>query len=112
MVSHNDTRFGEILAVRTRLVPKRLARWLLEKYDLWDTSFNLPNGQLLIYEEDVHVTLGLPIGLVDISEGKSSESDVEFLEQWRKRWNIERGGSPLEVWMASFYNMVLMVVNS
>jgi len=98
--------------VRTRLIPKQLARGLLENYDPWDTLMNLRNSKLLIYEEDVHVTLGLPIGLVDISEGKSSESDVEFLEQWRKRWNIERGGSPLEVWMASFYNMVLMVVNS
>ena len=37
-----DTGFRGILAVRTRLVPKRLARWLREKYDLWDTSLNPP----------------------------------------------------------------------
>ncbi|KAJ8420867.1 hypothetical protein Cgig2_010210 [Carnegiea gigantea] len=64
-----DTEFREILAVRTRLVPKRLARWSLEKYDLRDTSLNLPNGQL-IYEEDVHVTLGLPMGPIEISEAE------------------------------------------
>ncbi|KAJ8423245.1 hypothetical protein Cgig2_022416 [Carnegiea gigantea] len=62
--------FGGILAVRTRLVPKRLARGLLEKYDLWDTSLKLPNGKVLIYEEDVH-------------------------SNWRKRLNIERGGPPI-----------------
>ncbi|KAJ8438091.1 LOW QUALITY PROTEIN: hypothetical protein Cgig2_019939 [Carnegiea gigantea] len=32
------------------------------------------------------------MGLLEVSEGKSLESDIEFLQQWRKRWNIERGG--------------------
>ncbi|KAJ8423419.1 hypothetical protein Cgig2_032669 [Carnegiea gigantea] len=42
-----DIGFEGILAVRTRLLPKRLAKWLLEKYDLWDTSLNLPNDKQL-----------------------------------------------------------------
>ncbi|KAJ8445621.1 LOW QUALITY PROTEIN: hypothetical protein Cgig2_018562 [Carnegiea gigantea] len=65
---------------------------ILTKYDPWDTSWSLSNGKALIYEEDVHVTLGLPMRPHKISEGKSSETDIEFLEQWRKRWNIKRGG--------------------
>ena len=43
-------------------------------------SLNLPNGKLLIYEHDVYATLGLPMGFIKISEGKSSENDIEFLE--------------------------------
>ncbi|KAJ8451409.1 hypothetical protein Cgig2_017800 [Carnegiea gigantea] len=54
--------FGGILSVRTKLIPKSLARWLLEKYDPWDNSLNLANGKLLIDEEDVYATLGLPMG--------------------------------------------------
>ncbi|KAJ8424455.1 hypothetical protein Cgig2_016222 [Carnegiea gigantea] len=77
-----DTGFGGILAARTRLDP-------------WDTSLNTPNSKLQIYEEDVHATLGLPMGPIEISEGKSSENNIEFLEQWRRRWNIERGGPPV-----------------
>ena len=72
--------FGGILAVRTRLIPKRLVRWLLGKYDPWDTSLNPPNGKVLIDEEDVYVTLGLPMGQLKISEGQSSQTDIEFLE--------------------------------
>ncbi|KAJ8435722.1 LOW QUALITY PROTEIN: hypothetical protein Cgig2_002679 [Carnegiea gigantea] len=64
-----ETGFGGILIVRTRLILKRLARWLLEKYDPWDTSLNLPNGKVLLDEEDVYVTIDLP--------------------------NVERGGPPI-----------------
>ena len=80
MVSIREKGFGWILAVRTRLVPKRLARGLLEKYDPWDTSLKPLNGKVLIYGEDVHVILGLLMGPLEISEGKSSKTNVEFLE--------------------------------
>ncbi|KAJ8438925.1 hypothetical protein Cgig2_033812 [Carnegiea gigantea] len=57
-----DAGFGYILSVRTKLIPKSLARWLLEKYDPWDNSLNLANGKLLTDEEDVYTTLRLPMG--------------------------------------------------
>ena len=87
--------FGGMLAVRTRLIPKRLARWLLESYDPWETSLKLPNGKVLIYEEDVLAMLGLPMGALEVKEAKASDNDTEyamFLEQWRQRWNVKRGG--------------------
>ncbi|KAJ8434518.1 hypothetical protein Cgig2_030141 [Carnegiea gigantea] len=59
--------------------------WLLEQYDLWDNSLNLPNGKLLIDEEDVYATLGLPMGEHAIIEGHSSKTGIEFLELWRRR---------------------------
>ena len=93
-----ETGFRGILVMRTRLMPKRLARWLLESYDPWKTSLKLPNEKVLIYEEDVHATLGLPMGPLEVREGKTSDNDTEyaiFLEHWRHRWNIERGGLPV-----------------
>ncbi|KAJ8421960.1 hypothetical protein Cgig2_032906 [Carnegiea gigantea] len=86
MVNHNEDRFGGILAVKTTLIPKRLARWLPENYDLRDTLLKLANGKVLIYEEDVHATLDLSMGPLEVSEGKNSESDTKS--------NIERGGPP------------------
>ncbi|KAJ8434671.1 hypothetical protein Cgig2_030057 [Carnegiea gigantea] len=59
------TGFGGILSVRTKLIPKKLARWLLEKYDPWDNSLNLANGKLLINEEDNVERAGPPIGSMD-----------------------------------------------
>ena len=70
------TGFGGMLSVRTKLIPKKLARWLLEQYDPWDNSLNLPNGKLLIDEEDVYATLGLPLGEHEIIEGHSSEVEI------------------------------------
>ncbi|KAJ8450758.1 hypothetical protein Cgig2_021230 [Carnegiea gigantea] len=61
-----EARFGEILSIRTKLIPKKLARWLLKKYDPWDNSLNLANGKLLIDEDDVYATLGLPIGELEL----------------------------------------------
>ncbi|KAJ8430632.1 LOW QUALITY PROTEIN: hypothetical protein Cgig2_008312 [Carnegiea gigantea] len=65
------TGFEGILAMRTKLIPKRLA-----------SSLNLPNGKLLINEEDVYATLELPMGQLEI-------------KLWRRRWNVERGGPPI-----------------
>ncbi|KAJ8431002.1 LOW QUALITY PROTEIN: hypothetical protein Cgig2_025684 [Carnegiea gigantea] len=90
-----ETGFRGILAVRTKLIPKRLARWFLEKYDPWDCSLKLPNCKLLIDEEYVYATLGLTMGQLKISEGQSSQSDIEFLELWSRRWNAKRSGPPI-----------------
>ncbi|KAJ8432083.1 hypothetical protein Cgig2_024693 [Carnegiea gigantea] len=82
--------FGGILSIRTKLIPKSLARWLLEKYDPWDNSLSLANGKLLIDEEDVHATLGLPMGEFEVNEGCTSDDDMQFLDDWRRRWHVKR----------------------
>jgi len=83
------------LSIRTKLIPKSLARWLLERYDPWDNSLSLANGKLLIDEEDVHATLGLPMGEFEVNEGRTSDDDIQFLYDWRRRWHVERGGPPI-----------------
>jgi len=73
-----QTGLRRILWVRTKLIPKKLARWLLEKNDPWENSLNLANGELLIDEEDVYATLRLPMGELEIIEGQSSDADESF----------------------------------
>lgn len=53
---------------------------------------------MLIYEEDVHATLGLPVGPLKVREAKTSDNDTEyatFIEHWKQTWNVERGGPPV-----------------
>ena len=59
-----DFAFAGFLAIKTNSLQKAMARWLLESYDPWKTSLDLSNGKLLVYDEDVHASLGLPIGTV------------------------------------------------
>ena len=32
--------------------------------------------------------------IVIVVEGHSSEAEIEFLELWRRRWNVQRVGPP------------------
>jgi len=66
-----DCAFSGLLAIRTKSIPKATARWLLESYVPWETSLNLPNGKIPVYDEDVHATLGLPIRPVQIQDLKT-----------------------------------------
>ena len=43
------------------------------------------------------------MGQLEISEGQSSQSNIEFLELWRRRWKVERGGPPID----SMYEIIL-----
>ena len=83
-----------------------MAWWLFEHYDPWDTSLNVPNDKLLIYDEDVHATLGLLMGSYQIQNLKSIEDDtayIEFLKERRRRWNITKGAPHV----GSMYEIIL-----
>ncbi|KAJ8435721.1 hypothetical protein Cgig2_002678 [Carnegiea gigantea] len=82
MVSHNRDRVCRN-SYRENDIDSQKIRNVIQ----WDTSLNLLNSKLLIDEEDVYVTLGLPMGQLEIGEGQSSQTDIE--------WNIERGGPPI-----------------
>jgi len=86
-----DCAFAGLLAIRTRSIPKSTARWLLESYDPWETSLNLPNGKLSVYDEHVHTFLGLRIGPLQIQGLKNSHIQpkyAKFVERWKTRWGI------------------------
>ena len=35
------------------------------------------------------------MGELEVIEGQTSDADIEFLDLWRRRWNVERGGPPI-----------------
>ncbi|KAJ8434394.1 hypothetical protein Cgig2_014241 [Carnegiea gigantea] len=90
--------FGGFLSVRTSTIPKDLATWLLQKFDPTSNTLKLSNNRVLeITEEDVHATLALPMGQLEVQVPSTCEPKNEYtklLEQWRIRWNLGRTGSP------------------
>jgi len=103
-----ESGFGDLLSIRTRFIPKAMACWLLEHYDPWDTSLNLPNGKVLIYDEGVHATLRLPMRSNQIQNLKLREDDatyIEFLKEWRRRWNITKGAQHVD----SMHEIILQI---
>ncbi|KAJ8426863.1 hypothetical protein Cgig2_008658 [Carnegiea gigantea] len=75
-----ETGFGGFLSVRTSTIPKDLATWLLQKFDPTSYTLKLSDNRVLeITEADVHATLALPMGQLEVQ---------------RIRWNLGRTGSP------------------
>ncbi|KAJ8432427.1 hypothetical protein Cgig2_016057 [Carnegiea gigantea] len=93
-----ETGFGGFLSVRTSTIPKDLATWLLQKFDPASNTLKLSDNRVLeITEEDVHATLALPMGQLEVQVASTCEPKNEYtklLEQWRIRWNLGRTGSP------------------
>ena len=75
-----ESGFRAVLSIRTRLIPKGMTHWLLEHYNPWDTSLNVRNDKLLIYDEDVHATLGLPMGSYRIQNLKIAEDETRYIQ--------------------------------
>ena len=61
-------------------------------------TLQLSNKRILeINEEDVHATLALPMGQLEVQVASTCEPKNEYtklLEQWRIRWNLSRTESP------------------
>ncbi|KAJ8451709.1 hypothetical protein Cgig2_018343 [Carnegiea gigantea] len=93
-----ETDFGGFLSVRTSTIPKDLATWLLQKFDPASNTLKLSDNRVLeITEKDVHATLALPMGQLEVQVASTCEPKNEYtklLEQWRIRWNRGRTGSP------------------
>ncbi|KAJ8428770.1 hypothetical protein Cgig2_010774 [Carnegiea gigantea] len=91
----NEIDFGGFWAIRTNVIPKSLGMWLLENYDYCGSFFNLSNHRILEFtKEDVHATLGLPMGPKKVMEGKTCDSCEQYnaiLGSWRRRWGTLSG---------------------
>ncbi|KAJ8436607.1 hypothetical protein Cgig2_029853 [Carnegiea gigantea] len=71
----NEIGFGGFWAIRINVIPKSLGMWLLENYDYCGSFLNLSNYRILeITNEDVHASLGLPMGPKKVMEGKTCDS--------------------------------------
>ncbi|KAJ8423136.1 hypothetical protein Cgig2_011757 [Carnegiea gigantea] len=62
-----ETSFGGFLSVRTSTISKDLTTWLLQKFDPASNTLKLSDNRVLeITEEDVHATLALPMGQLEL----------------------------------------------
>ncbi|KAJ8440091.1 hypothetical protein Cgig2_025290 [Carnegiea gigantea] len=70
----------------------------LSKFDPASNTLKLSYHRVLeITKEDVHATLALPMGQLDVQVASTCEPKNEYtklLEKWRIRWNLGRTGSP------------------
>ncbi|KAJ8435900.1 hypothetical protein Cgig2_010257 [Carnegiea gigantea] len=98
-----ETSFRGFLSGITSTIPKDLARWLLQEFDL-----------AKITEKDVHATLALPMGQLEVQVASTCEAKNEhckLLEQWRTRWNLGRIGSPKVRKMYNWCAFLLQCLN-
>lgn len=54
--------FGGLLFLETSILPVFLSWWLVSNYDPYSHTLKLKRGWLDITAEDVHLTLGFPLG--------------------------------------------------
>ncbi|KAL1544913.1 hypothetical protein AAHA92_21704 [Salvia divinorum] len=66
-----EIEFGALLHYNIKSIPRALARYLLENFEPISCSIALNTGDLLFLdEEDVHITLGFPMGPLPIERKK------------------------------------------
>ena len=90
-----ETKCGGFLSIRMSTIPnKDLAPWLLKNFDLTSNTLKLSSNRILeITEEDVHETLALPMGTLEVEVASICEPKSEYtklLKQWETRWNLGR----------------------
>jgi hypothetical protein len=86
---------GFILDLGITSIPGNFAHWLVMNYNPSSCSWYMKKQQhLTLLPEDVHLTLGLPIGGIPIKETsrnqKTSGADDDFLRVWNE-WREDFG---------------------
>ncbi|KAJ8449238.1 hypothetical protein Cgig2_021702 [Carnegiea gigantea] len=79
------------------IIPKELATWLLENFDLISNTLKLYDNRILeITEEDVHAILALHIGPLEVQAASTCEPKNKYtklLKQCRLRLTVGRTGT-------------------
>ncbi|KAJ8433176.1 hypothetical protein Cgig2_023820 [Carnegiea gigantea] len=93
-----ETGFGGSLSIRMLTIPKHLAPWLLEIFDLANNTLKLSNNIMLeTIKEHVHATLPFLMGPLEVQVASTCEPKNEYtkvLNQYGTRWNLGRSGTP------------------
>lgn len=83
-----NIRFGSILDLEVMDLPRRLGRFLVEKFD-YCNSLVLEKGNLTKSKDDVHSTLGFHCEgtrVEEASPSKKNDSYLEFVKSFKLRW--------------------------
>ncbi|KAJ8446010.1 hypothetical protein Cgig2_012354 [Carnegiea gigantea] len=75
------------LHLQDDIIPEKMAVWLVQNFDTCSFSLPLVNGRKRVTERDVHLTLGLPTGPLEVVKPKNEiDTTVEFislLNHWK-----------------------------
>ncbi|XP_019185968.1 PREDICTED: uncharacterized protein LOC109180714 [Ipomoea nil] len=89
-----DMGFGSLLNATLSLCDCELLRYLLERFDVGRCSIHLEEEELLLGDDDVQKTLGIPRGQQTVVEAEITSKDPQFtglVELWRQRWGVKTG---------------------
>ncbi|XP_019190233.1 PREDICTED: uncharacterized protein LOC109184663 [Ipomoea nil] len=86
--------FGSLLNATLSLCDCELLRYLLERFDVGRCSIHLEEEELLLGDDDVQKTLGIPRGQQTVVEAEITSKDPQFtglVALWRQRWGVKTG---------------------
>ncbi|XP_056682536.1 uncharacterized protein [Spinacia oleracea] len=89
-----DIGFGSLLTLGFGELYSKLNLFLVQNFEPYGRTLYLQDGKLNIDVEDVHLTLGLPMG-AKVVKGATSDNDTEefsvLLNKWRDIWGLKTG---------------------
>lgn len=90
-----DIGFGSLLQLQVTCGDNKLSTYLVQNFDVYRCALKLEDEEMLLTEDDVDSTLGLPHGPLQVIEGNNSNATEDYnnlLTQWRARWNVPTCG--------------------
>lgn len=87
-----DIGFGSLLDFDLMKLDDSLCMWLVQNFHPYSRTLRLGSGkELVITEEDIHCTLGIPMGSKEVIEAcpdMNNEEYNKFLSSWRSSWGL------------------------
>ncbi|GKE67306.1 hypothetical protein Tco_1521467, partial [Tanacetum coccineum] len=81
-----DIGFGTFLEYKIKGVPKRLAYWLLDKFDEDTCSLNVNGRSIMISPDVVRNMLGVPMGDMHINARNETDFRNPLARQWKAQF--------------------------
>nr|GMC89498.1 uncharacterized protein LOC109179062 [Ipomoea batatas] len=84
--------FGSLLEIKLSNLDRMLTTYLVKNFDVYRCVLRLEKEEMLLTEDDVESTLGLPKSDIQVVEGNNSNATIEYnnlVEEWRVHWRID-----------------------
>ena len=78
--------FGSLLKMKFIEVPGALSLYVLEKYNSFDNTINLPCGTINVTKESVHQIMGLPMGKTQFDDLPYPDIEDNCYIDWSSRY--------------------------
>ncbi|CAA0819565.1 Unknown protein [Striga hermonthica] len=83
-----DMGLGSLLELSITATPLKMGFWIVNNFNHLDRKLHLYDGEKVhVKEDDVHATLGLPRGEIDI-RNKKKRATSDLLDEWVRLFNV------------------------